>query len=165
MSIVDYVQARCHEVGECWEWTGAMQTRSRVPVMRYQGNSAPVRRVLAQALGHQIQGRVATFRCGNQLCCNPEHLWVTSKTILQRRTNATVVRYMHPTRRARVAAARRVGAKLSPESVAEIREDTRPQRVIAAAHGISQTTVSRIKRGALWRDYSNPFSHLLGLAA
>lgn len=165
MSIVDYVQARCQEIGECWEWTGATQNRSRVPVMRHKGNSVPVRRVLAQSLGHQVDGRVATFKCGNQLCCNPQHLWVTSKTHLQRRTNATVVRYMHPTRRARVAAARRQNAKLSPELAAEIRCDDRPQRVIAQAYGISQTTVSRIKRGALWRDYGNPFSHLVGLAA
>lgn len=165
MSIVDYVHARCHEIGECWEWTGATQVRSRVPVMRYKGNSWPVRRVLAEVLGHQLDGRVATFRCGNQLCCNPQHLWITSKGHLQRRTNATSVRYMHPTRRARVAAARRVGSKLSPELVAEIRRDDRTQRLIAAAYGISQTTVSRIKRGQMWRDYSTPFSLLVGLAA
>lgn len=164
-TMIEFIKSRCHEVGECWEWAGATQTRSRVPIMRHLGNSMPVRRVLALALGHDLAGKVATYRCGNQLCCNPSHVVVMSKTALQRRTNAKCVRYLHPTRRARVASARRSRAKLTPEQAQMIRDDPRAQRVIAAEYGITQTTVSRIKRGEMWRDYMTPFSQLLGLAA
>jgi hypothetical protein len=138
----------------------AVQQRSRSPVMRYQGEHMCVRRVVALVLGHNIEGKVATYKCGNSRCVNPEHIVVMTQTTLQRRTNKVNVQYMHPTRRQRVAAARRANAKLSPEAVQKIRDDPRAQREIASDYGITQSTVSRIKRGEMWRDYTNSFIQL-----
>lgn len=41
---------------------------------------------------------------------------------------------------------------LSDEQVKSIKEDKRPQRIIADEHGISQAYVSAIKRGVIYRD-------------
>lgn len=158
--LLAHIQSRTEEIGDCWEWQGAVQVRSRTPVMRYQKRHQCVRRWVAEAMGHNIEGKVVTYKCGNHLCCNPEHLQVMTKTALQKRTNKHHIRYMSMTRRQRVAAARRATAKLKLEQVQAIREDPRPQREIAREYGISQPTVSAIKRGEMWRDYTNPFIHL-----
>lgn len=47
--------------------------------------------------------------------------------------------------------ARHPAAKLTEEAVRSIRVDTRPQRTIAASHGVSQFVVSAIRLGKLWR--------------
>lgn len=159
--LVERIHGRCEEVGECWEWQGAVQKRSRTPVMRHNGKQQCVRRWLAEALGRAVDGKVVTYRCRNHLCCKPEHLQVMTEMELRRRTSKTQQRLFSMPRRQRAAEARRVTAKLTPEQVENIREDIRPQRAIAKAFGISQTTVSRIKRGEMWRDYTNPFFQLL----
>lgn len=159
--LIERIRSRCEEVGECWEWQGALQKVSRTPVIRHSGNARCVRRVIAEGQGHNIVDKVVTYKCGNKLCCNPDHLAVMTKTALQKRTNKHHVRYMSLSRRQRVAEAKRATAKLTPQQVEAIREDTRPQRAIAKAYGISQTTVSRIKRGEMWRNYTSPFIHLL----
>ena len=160
--LIDHIQSRTEEVGDCWEWQMALQQRSRSPVMRHNGKHMCVRRVVALALGHNLHDKVATYKCGNHRCVNPDHIVVMTKTTLQKRTNKVNVRYMSPTRRQRVAAARRAKAKLSPEAVQKIRDDPRLQREIAAEYGITQAAVSRIKRGEMWRDYTNPFTFLSG---
>jgi hypothetical protein len=159
--LIERIRKRCEEIGDCWEWQGALQQRSRTPVMRSNGNNRCVRRVIAEDQGHNIEGKIVTYKCGNHLCCNPDHLQVMTKTALQKRTNKNHVRYMSLSRRQRVAAARRNKSKLTSDQVQAIRDDTRPQRAIATSYGISQTTVSRIKRGEIWRNYTNPFIHLL----
>lgn len=158
--LLEYIKSRTEEIGDCWEWQLAVQARSRTPVMRHNGKHQCVRRFVALAMGHNIEGKVVTYNCGNHLCCNPDHLQVMTKTALQKRINKHHVRYMSMTRRQRVAAARRTNCKLTLEQAQAIREDTRPQREIAKAYGISQPTVSSIKRGEMWRDYSSPFIHL-----
>lgn len=159
--LIDRIRSRCEEVGDCWEWQGAVQQRSRSPVMRHNGKQQCVRRWLAEALGHAVDGKVVTYRCRNHLCCKPEHLQVMTEMELRKRTNKTQQRFMSMTRRQRVAAFKRATAKLTLEQVQAIREDARTQREIAKDYGVSQTTVSRIRRGEIWRNYTNPFIHLL----
>ena len=49
-------------------------------------------------------------------------------------------------------------SKLSDEDVAAIRSDRRSQKIIAADFSISQSLVSRIKSGAVWRIPALPSS-------
>lgn len=129
--------------------------------MRYSGKHQCVRRFVAQAMGHDVEGKCATYKCGNHLCVNPDHLQVMTKTALQKRTNKVNVRYMSMTRRQRMAAARRQQSKLTTQQVQAIRDDPRKQRDIAKDYGVSQATISSIKRGEIWRDYTSPFIHLI----
>lgn len=160
-SLLKSIRARCEEIGECWEWQGAAQTHSHTPVMRHGGKHHCVRRVIAQAQGHNVIGKVVTHKCGNSKCVNPAHVVVLTKTQLQKRTNQQHAGTASIARRSRVASARRAKAKLTLEQAEAIRLDPRIQRVIALEYGVSQATVSAIKRGRMWRDYSNPFVSLL----
>ena len=42
------------------------------------------------------------------------------------------------------------GCKLTPNQVMNIRKDRRMQRIIAREYGVTQSTISRIKRGTGW---------------
>jgi predicted XRE-type DNA-binding protein len=50
----------------------------------------------------------------------------------------------------RLRGTQKVEAKLTEAQVLDIREDRRVQREIAAAYGVHQSLVSRIKQGKLW---------------
>ena len=159
--LVERIRSRCEEVGECWEWQGALQKTKGAPVMYVDKKNGCVRRWIALEMGHEVEGKVVTHKCGNHLCVNPEHLQVMNRTAFHKRTGKNQAKDMGIDRRQRVALARRANAKLTPEKVQAIRDDTRAQHVIAQEYGISQSTVSQIKRGGAWRDYTNPFFQLL----
>jgi hypothetical protein len=61
--------------------------------------------------------------------------------------------------------------KLTPADVIEIRRSTEKQRVLAERYGVSQSLISRIKAGLVWRDGLDPEvptdaepTHLVSLA-
>jgi len=160
--LVPYLQARSDEVGECWEWTGAVQRLSRAPVMRHDGRPQAVRRVIAQTLEMKVEGRYATARCCNPLCVNPEHVITVTRQQLQQRTAKVTQMHTNPARCRKLAQSARRKGKLSEAQVAEIRAiDGMKQRDIAALYGITQSTVSAIRRGVKWKDYGNPYWQLM----
>lgn len=162
MKLLEYLRARSEEVGECWEWTGALQSARGSPVMRYERVAQPVRRVIAIELGMQVKGRMATVRCCNSLCVNPGHVVVLTRKQLQQRTAKVTQLHANPTRCRKLAQTARRTAKLTEAQVAEIRAlEGLTQRQIAARYGIAQATVSAIRRGVKWKDYSNPWLQLL----
>jgi hypothetical protein len=159
---MEKVKAKIEEIGDCWEWQAAKQKNSGVPVIRYEGRHYCARRAIAKELGHNLEGKIVTQTCGNKACVNPDHIKVMTKSALQKRTNSQTVYYQSITRRQKCSAARRKSAKLTPEKAEAIRNDPRPQRVIAEEYGITQPTVSSIKRQRMWRDYTSPFTQLCG---
>lgn len=162
MKLLEYLRARSEEVGECWEWTGALQSARGSPVMRHERVAQPVRRVIAIELGMQVKGRMATVRCCNSLCVRPEHVVVLTRKQLQQRTAKVTQLHANPTRCRKLAQTARRTAKLTEAQVAEIRAlEGLTQRQIAARYGITQATVSAIRRGVKWKDYSNPWLQLL----
>lgn len=162
MKLLEYLRARSEEVGECWEWTGALQSARGSPVMRHERVTQPVRRVIAIELGMQVKGRLATVRCCNSLCVNPGHVVVLTRKQLQQRTAKVTQMHANPTRCRKLAQTARRTAKLTEAQVAEIRAlEGLTQRQIAARYGIAQATVSAIRRGVKWKDYSNPWLQLL----
>tara|TARA_R110000868_G_scaffold39383_1_gene137267 strand:- start:3340 stop:3849 length:510 start_codon:yes stop_codon:yes gene_type:complete len=159
--LLAFLQARVDEVGDCWEWRGAVQRGSRAPVMRYQGSARQVRRVLATELGLPLQDRLATCKCANALCVNPRHIVTVTRQELQRRTADITQLHVNPARCRKLAQSARRNGKLTEAQVAEIRAiDGMRQRDIAALYGITQSTVSAIRRGVKWKDYSNPWLQL-----
>ncbi len=146
------------EVGECWVWTGSTQWNCQTPILRWGKNCFGVRRLLAVAQGLDVQSRLATCRCGQILCVRPEHLLLVTRKQLQQRTAARTDYAAY--RAVYCASARKRAKKLNEELARQIREAEGRQADIAAAFGVSQHTVSMIKRGRMWRDYSNPFLQL-----
>jgi hypothetical protein len=80
-------------------------------------------------------------RCGNRKCCNPDHLYDGTYTDNRRDSEA------HGTA---PIGSRHGQAKLTENQVLEIRRDKRKRKEIAAAYGISPTSVTYIKQGATW---------------
>lgn len=161
---IERLRKRSDEVGDCWEWTGAMQTTTGTPVIRYDGRAQPVRRAIAIELGLSLTGKLATCKCVNMRCVNPEHVVVVTRQQLQKRTAKSTGMHMSPARCRKLAQSARRTGKLTEAQVAEIRAiEGVTQRNIAAMYGITQPTVSAIRRGVKWKDYSNPWLQLMGV--
>lgn len=139
-----------------------MQSNAPTPMINYKQRVQPVRRALAQHMGKAITNKLVTCKCRNELCVNPDHLLVVTRKRLQEMVTKERKYTSNPVRMQKLATKARAHAKLTPELAAEIREADGSQREIAARYGISQATVSVIKRGVTWRDYSNPFAQLIG---
>lgn len=160
-ALIERVKTHIEEVGDCWEWNGAVQTTAPTPVIRIGGKTLAVRRAIALAQGKQVERLFVTCKCRNDLCVNPDHIHIVTRSKLQKYIAKERDYGTNPARRKRIADKARERSKLTMELAAEIREATGKQRDIALRFGISQATVSSIKRGATWRDYSNPFIQLL----
>lgn len=171
-NLIDAVQA--HAVADedtgCWNWKGAVQHSATdpVPVMNWRRKVNSVRRFLAlekygesHAVHLASRKFVATYSCGNPSCVHPDHVVVQRRKSVQQRS-ASVVRTDHMLAYTRAMRARENHAVLDADKAAQIRLDPRAQKAIAADYGVSQATVSSIKRGRTWRDYtSNPFRGLM----
>lgn len=160
--LIERVRKHIEEVGDCWEWFGAMQHTSPTPMINYKRKVRPVRRLFAEYLGKNVQGKFVTCKCRNELCVNPDHILIVTRQKLQEMVNKERNYTSSPIRRKKLAEKARLRAKLNVELAAEVREAEGTQREIAARYGISQATVSVIKRGVTWRDYTNPFTQLIG---
>jgi DNA invertase Pin-like site-specific DNA recombinase len=87
-------------------------------------------------------------RCDTPSCVNPAHLFIgTQKDNIDDMRRKGRDRFdANPPR-----GARQWTAKLTDETVREIRADKRKQTAIAAAYGITQSQVSRLKNGKRWQ--------------
>lgn len=128
---------------ECWEW---QRTRTKATYGRFtfQGKHYPAHRVaFALTVGADPgPDQIICHSCDNPPCCNPAHLWAGTHT-----ENA-----LDKCKKERNPAGTRCrNAVLTPELVALILKDTRPQTVVAAALGVSRQTISYVQRGVGWK--------------
>lgn len=120
----------------CRLWTGCMS--SGYGVIRAQGKLWRAHIASMLLTGQQVEGKCVLHKCDTPACINPGHLFLGTRA-----DNA-----MDRDRKGRVAhGAKHYATKLTPEQVQRIREDVRPQNVIAKAYGVRQDHVSRIKSG------------------
>ena len=150
------------EDGECWSWTGALQSCGATPVMRWKGQTHAVRRLILVERGPIPRNKMlATYTCGNPLCVHPDHTaWALRKTV-QLRTKQERGHLSKATRNKKIADKARQNGKLTLELAEQVRQAEGNQYEIAARFGVSQATVSSIKLGKTWRAYeANPFAGL-----
>jgi len=162
VTILEIIKNRTIEIGDCWEWQGAMQSCGTTPMIRYKQQTISVRRLILQVQGHALESKVATCTCGNHRCVNPDHLEAISRKRLTKRVASQLKRSISVLRMAKISSVARQHAKLNEQLAEEIRNAEGTQREIAKRFGVSQATVSVIKRGLTWRDYNNPFAQLIG---
>ena len=160
--MLDKVYAKCiPDDNGCMNWTGATQSAGRSPVVRRGGVAISLRReMLEMSFGRSLGTLVATYKCGNRECVRLEHLTAISKSKLQMRNHAAMDAGQQARKSHRIGVKARARAKLSPEIAQEIRAAEGSQRAIAKQFSISQATVSSIRRGAMWRDLSDPFARM-----
>lgn len=161
MKLIERIKRLVIEVGDCWEWQGALQSRAPTPAMNFNGKVKGVRRHIAEQRGVNLEGKLATHSCGNELCVNPDHVIVVTRKRLQTRLAKEMKHQTNALRRKKLSDKARLYSKITAEIAEEIRNSDENQRVIAVRYGISQATVSSIKTGKTWRDYSNPFVQLI----
>lgn len=160
---LEAIRANCDEVGDCWEWRGAMD--GTAPVMRPAGGSklVPVRRVVMKLSGKKLaDGHLACAKCLNKRCVAPAHAVGLTRHQLQLRT-AKVTQYgSSPVRRAKIARERRKRSHITPEIVDQMRASGLNSRAAGAAFGCGQSAASDILGGRTWIDYTSPFAGLQG---
>jgi predicted XRE-type DNA-binding protein len=163
MTLIERITTHVIEDGECWNWTGALQTCGATPVMRWQGKAPQaVRRLILLERGPAPKGKpLASYACGNPMCVHPDHTaWVSRKAV-QQRTTREQGHQRDALRCKKLADSARQRAKLTLELAQQVHEAQGAQHEIAARFGVSQATVSAIKTGKTWRSYTNnPFAGL-----
>lgn len=130
----------------CWEFTGAKDTYGYGNVS-IDGKFHKAHRVsYALEHGDVPDEMVVCHRCDNPPCCNPDHLFLGSK-----QDNYDDMK--NKGRDYKASGSKSGQAKLHEEDVKRIREAYlfgARQIDLAAAHGISQSNVSRIVRREWW---------------
>lgn len=157
-----YIARRCVEVGECWEWQGALTSGG--PVFARKGDkNVSVRRLIVDHRGQpRSTQKVVTTTCGNPRCVNPAHVVVRPKGYAIARAAATTAAWSNPARRQRLATwARANRAVLTLAQAEAIRLAPGRQVDIAREYGVSKQIVQGIKNGRCWVNHHNPFAGLM----
>ena len=134
---------KIHKQGpqECWPWQGAVAGKGYGVIRKWKEtrwvNSYAHREVLLLTNTPSDPEAQALHSCDNPICCNPAHLsWGNNS---------------QSRRQARDRLLNQGNQKLTPEQVAQIRQDSRTNTVIAAEYSVHFDTIARIKRGASWK--------------
>ena len=161
MNLLDYVRARCVEDGDCLRWTGTLYNGH--PGGTLDGRKILIRRALYEhANGPIPAGQIIRCHCGTPLCIQREHWRLTTYRSVATECGALGL-MSGPVRSARIAATKRAGpqARITQDEARAIRVSVEPGTVLAARHGIAESTVSRIRRSEVRREYvGNPWAGL-----
>jgi len=129
----------------CWVWLGNL-SHNGYGQFDVKGKTRRAHRlILAKKLGRPISiGMIAAHSseiCHNRACVNPDHLRETTQgdNLADRIKDDT-----HPT------GENNGSAKLTDSDIIAIRADTRSQSKIGVEYGVSQMTISYIKRRKTW---------------
>ena len=79
MPLADQLLARCEQIGDCWQWTGALSSAgygiaNRRDIRAGQRSKLVHRLVWEELRGEIPQGLELDHLCRNRACCNPDHL-------------------------------------------------------------------------------------------
>lgn len=165
--LATYIRARTVEDAGCLRWTGSTVAGGRHPTMRLPGGKQVlIRRLIVEArLGHPIpRGKIVRCTCETPLCVADDCLVLTTYRAVALECGASGL-MSGPVRSARIAATKRAGkqAKIRQEDARAIRDSNDTGVEIARRYGISQGTVSKIRKGHVRREFvGNPWQ---GLAA
>jgi hypothetical protein len=112
----------------CWQWRGGKA--KGYPMHRHGGIGISAHRwSYEQHIGPIPKGCHVHHRCENSRCVNPAHLEARQPT-----------RHLREHKR-----------KLTDEQVAVIRSSSEPGKILASAFGVSQASISAIRKGNSYR--------------
>ena len=129
-------------VDECWPWIGARTSRGYGQI-KADGT-------LQMLSSHRVSwslengpipdGMIICHKCDNPPCCNPDHLFLGTHDINAKDRDAKGRNNFLG------------NAKLTADQAAEIRGAVGTQWEIARRFGVTQSSVSLIKLGKIWKD-------------
>lgn len=142
----------------CWLWIGTLRGANQYGTIKVDGKNTPAHRYSFQTFRGAIpKGMVVCHHCDTPSCVNPNHLFLgthadneADKVRKGRQSNGErhSVALAHLSRDGENSPV----AKLTWESARKIRNDRRPQRLLAKVYGVSQAVISNIKLGKTWRE-------------
>jgi hypothetical protein len=127
----------------CHEWTGRLQPNGYGQI-RANGKTSYAHRVAWELANKPIpEGAYVLHDCDNRRCVNPEHLRLG--TFQDNMDDMTAKkRHAHGERNGH--------ARLSEQAVRDIRASEALQADLAARYGVSQSLVSMIRSGRIWKQ-------------
>lgn len=136
----------------CWEWMGKKAYNGRNNkyirgVIRVNNKFIKVHRISYNLhYGEIPPGLEVCHKCDNPLCVNPDHLELgTHQKNMEDCVHRGRLIVPH------LSGEDHPGVKLTQDQVNEIKISNITQVELAKKYGVSQTRVSRIKRGKTWR--------------
>lgn len=131
------------ELGPCWVWTASRAPNGYGHMGLGDGTRQTVdAHVASFFLAHdRWPDNLVLHRCDNRPCVRPDHLFEGTH---QDNRDDCEAKGRHN------FGVRNGSAKLTDESVREIRQATGSQESVAARFGVSQMTVCDVKRGRYW---------------
>lgn len=108
--------------------------------------------LLAAFVGPRPKGYIANHIDGNKLHCSLTNLeWVTASWNIKHAILLGLASPPQLTYEQRARGVRAGGAKLTEENVKEIFFSSIPQRALARQYGVTQGTISHIRKGRKWK--------------
>lgn len=153
---LDWLLARVIERDGCLIWAGHIGGGGKVPQVRIDYKLHSVNRVVWElAHGRAVpEGKRVGVSCDNPGCVHPDHLVARKVGVLVKGIPLTTERKM------RIAIARRAQSDLTPQDIQAIRSDPRPAIELVDEFKAHHSAICRIRRGDMWKDYTNPFAGL-----
>lgn len=139
-----YARLDTQSVPGCHLWTGGTEGSGygRLWVAGRSENAS--RYSMSLLYGPLPEGLLLAHRCGRRACCNPDHLFLTTRKGYQEDLKCRGVLTGAPELNTNAAT-------LTPDEVREIRRDRRSGRVIGLEYGVTKTAVNNIRSGRSWR--------------
>lgn len=145
------------ELTGCLVWQGHAHL-GKYPQMRFDGKPVSARRVIYRFLRGPIAAarQVGVRDSCHCLCVDQEHLVARTKA------QAGKGHVVNLATKVKIAETRRgQSLKLDSATVQAIRNSDDAGRTLAEQHQVSNSMVSRIRRGAAWREYTGPWAGLM----
>lgn len=152
---------RCTEVGECWQWSQAVNSAG-TPMTYYEArNGVSALRVtycIANGLClSDLVGLLVWTSCRSSTCCRPEHLIVGTRAqhAAWRRRHGLTAQTPQAIASMTNSVRARPTTKLSMERARDMRAlyaDGKSLKEIGAAHGVSGDMARKVVRNRNWRE-------------
>lgn len=163
METLDDIKAQCVMDGDCWVWQ-RHHNKDGPRTWYREGDkwhSMAVRRLAYWWQSGSRPRRTIVIRgtCGDASCVNPAH----SEAITQARHLSEAAQRSHTpeVHRKMAESARKTRARLTWESVQDIRLSDKTNAALAEKYDVSAQTIGRVRRHETWRDYSNPWQQMM----
>lgn len=156
------IRDRCTEVGDCWEWSGAL-SNNRTPCCclptaypKQPGTRATRANITVLAweahTGKSAAGKSVWRTCCNHLCVNPKHMKAGTRAQMSAYFADKGAYKRSPASIATITKAKRKDAKLNMAMAREIRASPLPAVAVAPIYGVHHSMVTRIRQGKAWRE-------------
>lgn len=130
----------------CFIWTGS--NNLEYGKISYRGKGVLTHRLAySLCVGDIEPGKDVSHSCGNKLCVNPLHLYLSTKSSRQRSAVADGTWKLPPKQQG----TKHKGCKLNNEKVIDIYTDRSKTRAqMAEKYGVSPDTIKKIRTGHSW---------------